>query len=310
VLWHVGIYNVFMYHTADDLGLELPQGRTELGPDSLLWRWAGDTRIAFMGASIGLLQLMHPAIGAGVLEHSDFFGDPYGRVFRSLPRILGAVYDGPDADATGKEVRDFHRSIKGVDPEGRSYHALDPETFWWAHATFQYMAEQVADRFDDHRLTAVEREQLYREGVEWYRRYGVSDRSVPPTRAAFGEKWDTYCAEVLELNPAAEWVIDTLRHATLSAEPLLAPQLAFLRPLARIPPVRLSVFRLLRIAAFGGLPPVVRERFDIPWCAADAVALRSLELGVRRTWPLLPGAVRWQPRALAGWERTRDARAA
>jgi uncharacterized protein (DUF2236 family) len=36
----------------------------------------GDTRIGFLGASIGLLQLLHPAIGAGVLEHSDFFGDP------------------------------------------------------------------------------------------------------------------------------------------------------------------------------------------------------------------------------------------
>src|SRR5258708_39892082 len=92
--------------------------RPELGPGSLLWRWAGDTRIAFLGGTIGLLQLMHPAIGAGVLEHSDFFGDPYGRVFRSLPRILGVVYDGPDAAATGREVRDFHRQIKGVDAHG------------------------------------------------------------------------------------------------------------------------------------------------------------------------------------------------
>src|SRR2546428_5085792 len=89
--------------------------RLELGPDSLLWRWAGDSRIAFLGGTIGLLQLMHPAIGAGVLEHSDFFGDPYGRVFRSLPRILGVVYDGPHAVTTGREVRNLHRDIKGVD---------------------------------------------------------------------------------------------------------------------------------------------------------------------------------------------------
>src|SRR5579864_8795149 len=149
--------------------------RIDLGPDSLLWRWAGDTRIAFMGGTIGLLQLMHPAIGAGVLEHSDFFGDPYGRVFRSLPRILGVVYDGPEAAATGRQVRDFHGAIKGVDSRGINYHALDPPTFWWAHATFQYMTEQVADRFDRHRLTPGEREQLYQEGIEWYLRYGVSD---------------------------------------------------------------------------------------------------------------------------------------
>lgn len=282
--------------------------RFELGPQSLLWRWAGDTRIAFMGATIGLLQLMHPAIGAGVLEHSDFFGDPYGRVFRSLPRILGAVYDAPD-EATGHEVRDFHRNIKGVDEQGRRYHALDPETFWWAHATFQYMAEQVADRFDRHRLTPYEREQLYQEGVEWYRRYGVSDRSVPPNRAAFQAKWDHYCAEVLDLNAAASWVLHALRQPVLSAEPLLPPQLALLRPLIRTSFARYSAFRVVRLCGFGGLPPLVRERFGIEWSSVDAVALDGLELAVRNAWPLVPATMRWQPRALEGWRRVRAERA-
>jgi uncharacterized protein (DUF2236 family) len=294
-----------MYQTPGGEGGRARKGRRELGPDSLLWRWAGDTRIAFLGASIGLLQLMHPAIGAGVLEHSDFFGDPYGRVFRSLPRILGAAYDGPDATNTGRQVRDFHRTIKGTDAKGRRYHALDPETFWWAHATFQYMTEQVADRFDGHRLTPSEREQLYQEGVEWYRRYGVSDRALPRDRAAFQEKWDHYCAEVLELNEAAAWVLDSLREPVLSAEPLLPPHLGVLRPLARVEPVRLSVFRVVRLSAFGGLPSVVRERFAIPWTGVDTLSLRGLELAVRRAWPLLPESVRWQPRALKGWQRER-----
>ena len=118
-----------------------------------LWRWAGDLRIGMLGGSIGLLQLMHPAIGSGVLDHSDFFRDPFDRIFRSLPPILGVVYDGAPAEQTGHDVRDFHRGIKGVDARGRSYHALEPSTFWWAHATFQYMAEQVADRFDDYQLS-------------------------------------------------------------------------------------------------------------------------------------------------------------
>ncbi|HEY6473668.1 MAG TPA: oxygenase MpaB family protein [Acidimicrobiales bacterium] len=294
-----------MYHPEADFKEPPDPGRIDLGPESLLWRWAGDTRIAFMGATIGLLQLMHPAIGAGVLEHSDFFGDPYGRVFRSLPRILGAVYDGREADATGREVRDFHRTIKGVDDHGRRYHALDPDTFWWAHATFQYMVEQVADRFDRHRLTPDEREQLYQEGIEWYRRYGVSDRSVPADRAAFQEKWDFYCAEVLELNAASSWVLDSLRSSALSAEPLVPPQLALLRPLAKTTLARHSVFRVVRMCAFGGLPPVVRERFGIEWSSVDAVALDGLELAVRNAWPIVPATVRWQPRALEGWQRVR-----
>ena len=171
------------------------------------------------------------------------------------------------------------------------------------------MAEQVADRFDRHRLTPDEREQLYQEGIEWYRRYGVSDRSLPPDRAAFQEKWDHYCAEVLELTPAAEWVLDSLRRPVLSAEPLLPPPLALLRPLARVEPVRQSVFRVVRLSAFGGLPSQVRQRFDIAWSSVDAVSLGAVERAVRRAWPLLPESVRWQPRALAGRQRAGAARA-
>jgi uncharacterized protein (DUF2236 family) len=279
----------------------------DLGPDSLLWRYAGDTRIAFLGGTIGLLQLMHPAIGAGVLEHSDFFNDPYGRVFRSLPRILGVVYDGPDAEATGHEVRGFHRDIKGVDAQGRGYHALDPETFWWAHATFQFMAEQVADRFDRHRLTTVEREQLYQEGVEWYRRYGVSDRAVPADRAEFQVAWDRCCADMLEMNDAVEWVLETILHPRRA--PKLPPALAWARPLVAVPPVRQALFTPIRLVAIGGLPPVVRHRFGIPWNRADQAALDALELTVRETWWMVPESQRWQPRALAGWRRVAAAAA-
>jgi uncharacterized protein (DUF2236 family) len=172
------------------------------------------------------------------------------------------------------------------------------------------MAEQVADRFDRHRLTPDEREQLYQEGVEWYRRYGVSDRSVPANRAAFQEKWDYYCAEVLELNAASSWVLNALRSSVLSAEPLLPPQLALLRPLVKTAPARLSVFRVVRLCAFGGLPPLVRKRFDIEWSGVDTVALDGLEFTVRNAWPFVPTAMRWQPRALEGWRRVRAQQAA
>lgn len=273
-----------------------------LGPDSLLWRYAGDTRIAFLGGTIGLLQLMHPAIGAGVLQHSNFFEDPSDRVFRSLPRILGAVYDDPAAD-TGREVRDFHRSIKGIDDDGRSYHALDSATFWWAHATFQFMAEQVVDRFDRHRLTTREREQLYQEGVEWYRRYGVSDRAVPVDRDAFQAEWDRVCTEVLEMNDAVRFVLDMLAAPKLPRWQDRAGIPAWALPLANTPLARRLAARPSRLAAVGGLPAVVRERFDIRWTRRDQAELDLIEVAVRRAWGALPPTARWQPRALEGWRR-------
>lgn len=284
-------------HRIDD-----PRIPDRLGPDSLLWRYAGDTRIAFMGATIGLLQLMHPGVGAGVVQHSDFFNDPYDRVFRSLPPILGAVYDREGADQTGRWIREQHRTIKGTDDAGRRYHALDPETYWWAHATFQFMAEQVVDRYDDHRLTPAEREQLYREGITWYRTYGVSERPLPPTRAAFQEKWDHICAEVLEMNDAVRFVLDMLD------KPLrlqLPPPLRSLNPVLRRGPIARAITQPARISAIGGLPSIVRERFDTPWSRSDQLQLDALELAVRKTWRFLPFSVRWQPRAQEAWKRVR-----
>jgi uncharacterized protein (DUF2236 family) len=277
--------------------------RIELGPDSLLWRYAGDTRIAFLGGTIGLLQLMHPAIGAGVLDHSNFFEDPSDRVFRSLPRILGAVYDGPAAATTGIEVRDVHRTIRGVDASGRRYHALDPATFWWAHATFQFMAEQVVDRWDRHRLTIPERDQLYREGIEWYRRYGVADHVAPPDRTAFQVEWERICTEVLELNDAVRFVLELLDAPRLPRFNERASLPRWARPIANAGAVRRVAARSSRTVAIGGLPAVVRERFDIPWSRRDQAELDVLEATVSRTWRLLPASARWQPRALDGWRR-------
>jgi hypothetical protein len=54
----------------------------------------------------------------------------------SNPAIGGVVFDGDRAPTTGAEVRDYHVTIKGVDSQGRRYHALNPDVFYWAHATF------------------------------------------------------------------------------------------------------------------------------------------------------------------------------
>jgi len=270
-----------------------------LGPGSLLWRYAGDNRLGFTGLSAGILQLMHPGLGAGVVDHSDFFSDPWGRIERSMPEILGVVYDGPEAEATGHRVRRYHRSIKGRDPQGRPYSALKPETFWWAHATFQFSVEQLADRFDGHVLRPTEREQLYREGIEWYRRYGVSSTPVPATREDFGRRWDRYCSEVLEMTAAAERAVDMALHDKISDLPGLPSWTGIIQREVATP--------LLRLTAVGGLPEVVRERFGIPWSRLDAIQLAAIERLVRETWRFVPRRARWAPRAAAGWRREASA---
>ncbi len=110
-----------------------------LGPQSLVWKYFGDNRMYLIGPRPAVLQNMLAELGQGVLDHSVFFSDTAARVKRSLPPIFMTVY-GTDGDNRGQQVRDFHRDIKGEMPDGARYHALDPETYFWAHATF---VEQV-----------------------------------------------------------------------------------------------------------------------------------------------------------------------
>ncbi|EUA22493.1 hypothetical protein I552_6984 [Mycobacterium xenopi 3993] len=117
-----------------------------LGPQSLVWRYFGDNRMFLIGPRPAVLQNMLAELGQGVLDHSVFFTDTAARVKRSLPPIFMTVY-GSDDDHPGRQVRDFHHEIKGQMPDGKRYHALDPETYYWAHATFVEQVIYFADTF-------------------------------------------------------------------------------------------------------------------------------------------------------------------
>ena len=114
---------------------------------------------------------MYPEHGAGVEENSILLREPLQRVARSVYPIMGVVYDGDRAAETGAQIKGFHHDIKGVDGQGRRYHALNPDTFYWAHATFFMLIIKTADYFCGG-LTEAEKHQLFDEHVQWYRMYG------------------------------------------------------------------------------------------------------------------------------------------
>jgi uncharacterized protein (DUF2236 family) len=252
-----------------------------LGPDSLLWRYAADLRSLLPGAAAGLMQLMHPGIGAGVAEHSAFFDAPFDRIYRSVPQIWATILT-PDGEWRARTIRDLHRGIGGVDEHDRRYHALEPETFWWAHATFTWEIFRAAEVFHPETLTAEDRQRLYAETVTWYSRYGVSMRPVPADWAAFQSKFWHVCAKVLELTPAAARALDIAKYGsdTISLMPVGGPRLEKAG--------RLVAERPLRLATFGCLPPIVRERFDIPWSAADQLRFSALAMAYRQGYRMVP----------------------
>jgi uncharacterized protein (DUF2236 family) len=265
-----------------------------LGPDSLSWRYSGDWRTILLGPWVGLVQLSLPGLGAGVVQHSAFYTEPWDRFLRSVPQIAGVVYDGPRSAAEGHRIRDLHTTIKGVDDKSRRYHALDPDVFFWAHATISEVVVKMIDVFD-HPITSAEKDQLFAESVRIWRNYGMSDRPLPSSRAALDEYFKHVYVNVLEKTPA---VTEFIR---LSAEPASMTQPWLPPPVWHaIAPIFMKPMWLLGV---GLLEPETREILGLAWTEADERRLRQVAAIIRTTWPLLPRAARYMPRAKSGFRR-------
>ncbi|MBP2471555.1 uncharacterized protein (DUF2236 family) [Crossiella equi] len=264
------------------------------GPGSLHWLYSGDRRSLLLLGRVGLLELMYPPLGAGVVRHSASYTEPWARTLRSIPQIAGVVYDGDRAEDTAAGIRDLHHGVKGTDEHGERYHALDPDTWFWAHATMFDVTLQVIEVFD-RPLSPAARERFYAESVAVYRRYGVSDRPVPATYAEFQAYFDRVCAERLELTPAARGLLAFVAEPRSMNQPWLPKPLWWV-----LAPV---VGKVIWFLTRGLLPPVVRERVGADWRPVDERRFRGLARVVAAVWPRLPAALRYYPRARAAFAR-------
>jgi uncharacterized protein (DUF2236 family) len=263
-----------------------------LGPESLTWKYFGDVRTGMLGVWIGAIQNMYPALGAGVEDHSILLREPLQRVARSVYPIMGVVYDGDRAAQTGEQIKGFHTTIKGVDARGRRYHALDPETFYWAHATFFMLIIKTAEYFCGG-LTEAEKRRLFDEHVQWYRMYGMSMRPVPASWEQFCEYWERTCRDDLEINRAARDIFS-----------IRIPKPRFvLMPT----PVWDQLFRPMvgaqRWIAAGVFDPAVREKAGMRWTPGDEILLRLFGKLVEVAFLAVPDEVRLHPRAVAAYRR-------
>ena len=265
-----------------------------LGPDSLTWKLFGDWRGLLQGPWAGSMQNMHPQLGAAVKDHSIFFAERIPRLFRSLYPIGGVVFDGDRAPETGAQVRDYHITIKGVDDKGRRYSALNPEVFYWAHATFFMGTILTAEHFGAG-LTEADKRRLFDEHITWYRMYGMSMRPVPETWEDFKVYWDRMCREVLEDTwaarevldlstmpkpPTAQWIPDSVWSAFLAAS---GPFVVWL--------------------TVGLYYEPVRQLMGYTWSERDERLHRLFGRGVNLAFKALPRRRRMHPRARAGWDR-------
>lgn len=105
--------------------------------DSVAWRVNGDIVTMMIGGVSGLLlQMLHPAVLAGVWDHSDFRSDMHGRLRRTAKFIAVTTYDHAERGiAAIDRVRGIHDRIGGVLPDGTPYRVSDPALLAWVHVT-------------------------------------------------------------------------------------------------------------------------------------------------------------------------------
>lgn len=135
------------------------------GPDSVTWRVHGDVTTMMVGGIAGLLlQMLHPAVLAGVWDHSNFRADMHGRLRRTARFIATTTY-APEAHARAaiERVRAIHAKVTGTLPDGTPYRADDPRLLAWVHVTETWSFLAAWRRYAEPRMSAVDQDRYFAE---------------------------------------------------------------------------------------------------------------------------------------------------
>jgi uncharacterized protein (DUF2236 family) len=135
------------------------------GPKAVAWRVHGDVTSMMVGGVTGLLlQMLHPAVLAGVWDHSNFRTDMHGRLRRTARFIATTTYGGePDAQAAIARVRRIHAKISGTLQDGAPYVADDPALLAWVHVTEATSFLDAWIRYAEPRMSPHDQDRYFAE---------------------------------------------------------------------------------------------------------------------------------------------------
>lgn len=263
-----------------------------IGPGSATWRHVLDWRLLLGSGRALLLQVAHPTVGAGVADFSDFRKRPWDRLKRTVDSLMIQTYGGEQTYVEARRLRELHKDFKGVDHHGNRYSALNPDAYWWVHATLYEAGVDLQANFGTP-LPLSEQRQLYAEWRELGEIMGIRASLMPETLDGFWEYFRHVVANELEDNKS---VRDLL--ALLGDRHPMKPPWKYVPGFAwyAAGPV---VANVLTTATIGTLPPSLRDRLGLQWTHADERRLRMLKRAVRFGMPLVPQRLRYHPMALA-----------
>ncbi|MGZ5390877.1 MAG: oxygenase MpaB family protein [Mycobacterium sp.] len=212
-----------------------------------------------------LLQSLHPLAMAGVAEHSDYRGDPWGRLQRTST-FLAVTTFGPAADAQRAvdRVRGIHRRVSGVAPDGRPYAAGDPHLLEWVHIAEVDSFLLAHQLYGAHPLDQSGRDGYVADTARVAAALGVVD--PPRTERDLTERIEAFRPELTSTQSAREaarYLLLTPPLPVVARAPyglLAATSVAMLPAWARmplrlpyVPPVEATLIRLSGRVVVGGI---------------------------------------------------------
>ncbi|MEO8246446.1 MAG: oxygenase MpaB family protein [Chloroflexota bacterium] len=249
------------------------------GPGSMAWRIDREVLVLGGGTCALLLQLAHPAVAAGVAQHSTFRDDPFARLRRTLSATLAVVFGTQaQAEAAIRRINAIHAAVRGTIPEsGTAYDARDPRLLLWVHATLVDTALRIYDRFVAP-LTPEAAQAYHAEARDIAIRLGVPADVVPPTlRELRAFMADMVASGEVRVSPTALELAEAVRYPT------------------SLPPR--FVWDVAHLASDAVLHPEVRRQYGIPWSARRDAGVQRLAVISRRLVPLIPAPLRFVPQA-------------
>jgi uncharacterized protein (DUF2236 family) len=153
------------------------------GPQAVAWRVHGDVGSMMVGGIAGLLlQMLHPAVLAGVWDHSNFRADMQGRLRRTARFIALTTYGGrAEAEAVIARVRRIHDQVCGTLPDGTPYAANDPSLLSWVHLTETSSFLDAWIRYAEPNMSLTDQDRYFAEMAQVAMALGADP--VPRTRA-------------------------------------------------------------------------------------------------------------------------------
>src|SRR5439155_24981919 len=105
-----------------------------------------------------------------------------------------------------ERLRAMHRGIKGTNPDGSRYHALEPGAYTWVHATLIWSVVNGQRTFGSD-MSQAEVDRFYQEWRGLGRLLGIRDDDLPSTWDGFLEYFDGIIATQLEHHPTVDTVL-------------------------------------------------------------------------------------------------------